>query len=304
MTDNVDLDTDSIPDFLQCSVCLDPVVCPYSFGCGHTVDAQCFVQLRKSECPKCRFKFDNVKKYGVNLMLEGLLREKIPNYDELAKKQMKYVKSVGVFKIYRRSKRYKKIVSLCNEIINTCNYAIKLSDLYEQIKDPLTTALASAAVSESSAAVSESSVARDISLEIRYVLSKESEYHRITTTDGDDYVVNLEDEETMGNVLRELKDKIDELTIIKILSWTFGANDEVAHSGLNMHKTPFITDEDNEQLIDYLLDLGEKINIPKETKRNRATSSSSDEVSDDSDSDSDSESESETEGNVFGVLFT
>jgi hypothetical protein len=292
MTD-ISLDLDSIPDFLQCCVCLDPVVCPYSFGCGHTVDAQCFVQLRKSECPKCRFKFGNVKKYGINLMLEGLLREKIPNYDELAKRQMKYVKSVGLFKNYRRSERYEKIASLCDEFINTHNYAVKLSDLYEHIiKELLTT--------EASAAVSEASAARDKSLEIRYVLSKDSEYHRITTTDGDDYVVNLEGEETMGNVLRELKDKIDELTIIKLLSWTFGADDEVVHSGLNMHKTPFITDEDNDRLIDYLLDLGEKINIPKEAKSrsNRLSleeiSSSSEAEPDPDSEDSDSESELET----------
>lgn len=281
-----DSETSPIADYLHCSVCLEPIVCPYSFGCGHNIDAQCFVQLRKHECPKCRFKFHDTKRYGVNLMLEGLLRDKIPNYDELAQKQMKYVKSIGLLKSYRKSPRYKNILSLCDKFITDHNHTARLTDLYEHVSKEMT-----ATASESEVFTSDSA------LEVRYVLSLHN-YGYITTTDGDDYVVELNDEMTLGAVLRELKDKCDKLTIIKLLTWTFEAVDEVANSGLDIQKTPFISDGDNGRLIDYILALGDKINIPN----NRSESATVDEITD---SESENESENESDGSdmVFDLVI-
>jgi hypothetical protein len=99
------------PNNYECSMCLEPLVGPYSIGCGHTVCAQCFSRLTSQQCPLCRFNFRDGDKYGINIVLDKLLASIIPDYEARRSAQDKYIKTISIARTYRRSIRYHNVRS-------------------------------------------------------------------------------------------------------------------------------------------------------------------------------------------------
>jgi hypothetical protein len=126
-------------ELIACPVCLDTLVGPYTMGCGHSICAQCFTHLTKDECPTCRFKFRNKEKHGVNLALESILRNYVPNYDQLRDKQQKYIKSLYILSKYKQSKRYKYDRKKIRDFLSEEDYCCSLADLETHFLNPLLT---------------------------------------------------------------------------------------------------------------------------------------------------------------------
>lgn len=262
----------NVEDDTTCPVCLEPVVCPYSLGCGHTLDARCFIQLKKKECPQCRFslKHHDIKKYGVNLMLQKLLREKVPNYDQLQQEQMKFVKSVGLLKAYRASARYAHCRRLIEEYIQDHCCACPLSDLITHIK----------------------STEPDSELEIRYILDQSDRRHTYLQLDVDDqpYVVDS-DEDNLALAFGSLRGRISENNVIQMIATSMSITSTVERCGLKLRNRPFLTEQ--EKLIDHLISLGDKA-IEKDSGA-EADADADSEWSTVSDADADSDSDSDND---------
>lgn len=114
---------------MECFICMETLVAPVSWSCGHTVCILCDGKLKKNVCPSCRAKLPKERK--VNLIMEELLRRVTENYDQLATDRITEVKSYECLRAYRRSTRYRKIKDCLNDCLDD---NMKLSDLYTQIE--------------------------------------------------------------------------------------------------------------------------------------------------------------------------
>jgi hypothetical protein len=282
-------------DCPSCPVCLENIIGPYSFGCGHTVDIGCFMQLKKKECPVCRFKLNNVDNYGINLMLEECLKTKIPHYEKLKKERLKFVKSLCLFRKYSESERYNIIKQYVTKYIKAHSHTCLLSDLAKDAYQTLShklgyTTLKSEAVTEPTEAVTEPTEAV-FKLELYCILDKCHKYQ--ITIDGKPHVIDGNNEDNLQIILGKLCGTIDHLTIIKIIGWTCGYVDEIAHSGTSILPDPFLDNNGREQLRDNLLSMKDFLKVP--TWSQIANS--------DSDSDSDSDYEPDSDSDSDSALF-
>jgi hypothetical protein len=91
-------------DILDCSICTEILVLPVVLTCGHTYCKACVRKLRKKLCPLCRH---IITRHGkVCILLETMLKERIPNYDILANDRNELLDAHLGQKDYRISKRY------------------------------------------------------------------------------------------------------------------------------------------------------------------------------------------------------
>ena len=263
-------------DAFTCPICMDPVVCPYSFGCGHTLDVKCFVQLRKKECPKCRFKLHDAKKYGVNLMLQELLREKIPEYEQIKAEQIRFVKSVGLFETYTASTRFRDICRHMKTFMDDNNSVTTIPELTTYVQKnypahfpvtepspepPTEPPLEPSCEPPTEAALEPSSeppLEPGFGLEIRYILDKLEGYCSITINDKE-HVVYIGGDQELGDVLNVLRERgnPDLMTILRLVTITSELGNVVGRSGLDMNTGPFLQDEYIEKLIDHLINIGD-----------------------------------------------
>ena len=253
---------------IECSVCLEPMISPYSLGCGHNISERCFVQLKDKKCPVCRFNLGDHSKYSVNLLLESFLRTKVENYDELKKESDTFVKSLGLLKKYKKSERYKSIRDEVEKYLSDHNCCAKVSDLVEKvtIKDLEITK-------------------ENLELEMMYVF--DCEKHEKIVIEEEIYICDLRDEDFLSSIFNELGSKLNDKQIIILMSRAYEC-DAISSLGFNMNRTNFISD--NQELIEYLSKLPENSIVERESKKNRDSS------------DSEWETDDEGEGSIFEDL--
>jgi hypothetical protein len=252
-------------------------------------------------------------------MLQQLLKGIVPNYEQLQQEQMKFVKSIGLFKAYKSSSRYdeirKHIEKYSQERENVCllsdliDYVSKKSKLTESeskieakaelksgnIVAPLDVVDADLPLEPSAEAKTQSPIPSPspgpspspllgLGLEVCFILDKLNYFN--LDINGQIHVVNSEDEEGLSEVLAAMRNKLSAMDIIKLISWTLSITNEVERSGLSLRKLPFLENSKREQLIDHLIEIGDFATTKKIKEKKDGP---------DSDSDSDSESETETD---------
>jgi hypothetical protein len=157
---------------LECPVCFEALVCPYSIACGHTICSRCFNFLRANKCPVCRYNFISKKKCSVNLLLHTLLEDKIPNYKALSDKYNLYTKSANILYQYRKSIRYNTNKKTLKDFLSSHNYTYLFSEFVAE----------NASIPE---------------IEIKYICDHADNITKITIGDSD-YIV---DAETINNII-------------------------------------------------------------------------------------------------------
>jgi hypothetical protein len=114
-----------MPD-IECPVCLEHIIGPYSLSCGHTICCKCFSLLKNQKCPTCCCLFDkNI--LSPNFLLESFLRDLIDDYDTLRQVHDIDIKLIRCKTAYRKSTRYHE---LKEKIIDTLGeHYMTLDDL-------------------------------------------------------------------------------------------------------------------------------------------------------------------------------
>ena len=244
---------------IECSVCLEPMISPYSLGCGHNISERCFVQLKDKKCPVCRFNLGDYNKYSVNLLLESFIRSKIDNYDELKKESDKFVKSLGLLKKYKKSERYKEIRDAIEKYLAEHNSCAKVSDLVDKIT------------------IKDLEITKEnLKMEMMYIF--DCEKHEKIIIEEETYICDLRDEDFLSSIFNELGTKLNDKQVIILMSRAYEC-DAISSLGFNMNRTNFISD--NEELIEYLSKLPEKDMVERDSKKNREDSSDSEWETDD-----------------------
>lgn len=115
---------------MECNICMESLVAPVTWSCGHVVCVLCDRQLRDNKCSFCKAALP--KKRNINLVMANLLRKDIDNYDSLAEKRVEAAKAYDIFKLYKKSTRYSKI----KDALDSClDDNCKLQDIYNQITE-------------------------------------------------------------------------------------------------------------------------------------------------------------------------
>jgi hypothetical protein len=255
---------------IECSVCLEPMISPYSLGCGHNIDEKCFVQLKDKKCPVCRFKLSDCDKYSVNLLLESFIKTKIENYNELKAESDKFVKSLGLLKKYKKSERYKVIRDAIEQYIADNNCCAKINDLLEKVQ------------------IEKVDITKEgLELEMMYIF--DCEKHEKLIIEDETYVCDLRDEDFLSSIFNELGSKLNDKQIIVLMSRAYEC-DAISVLGFNINRTNFISD--NDKLIEYLSKLPENSIV----ERSKKDSSDSEWETDES------ESEDGRSGSIFEDL--
>lgn len=99
----------------NCPICLDLLVAPISWCCGHNVCIMCDRRMTSGKCALCRAPLSKVRK--VNLLLENLLMCNIPDYTKLAALRTKNAERFGVIEKYKKSTRYSSVSLLLSDLI-------------------------------------------------------------------------------------------------------------------------------------------------------------------------------------------
>ena len=94
----------SILDSMKCSICIDTVLNPITFQCGHSICKYCLnASLKK--CPTCRFSLDDVTTYKVNIYFRDLL-SKLDNNYSVKLSQRELVHNIKASKTYKSMKKF------------------------------------------------------------------------------------------------------------------------------------------------------------------------------------------------------
>jgi len=97
-----------------CPVCLETLIAPVTFGCGHSTCSACYESLKNAgsgagvlNCPECRTGISRECK--INIVLDQVFCTIIPDYERLKTKMTDEIQRATLFKRYKHSKRYNKI---------------------------------------------------------------------------------------------------------------------------------------------------------------------------------------------------
>ena len=262
-----------------CPVCLEPVICPFTFGCGHTVDARCFFQLRKKECPQCRFKLHKTSKYSVNLMLQSFLANTIPNYEQLKESHLRFIKAMNVLKAYKASERYRVMIKLIASYVDgSAVKAVELSALMAHMEsyDPL---------------------------EVQHALDNNKCYR--LDLDEVTYVIYRPDSDDIGQVLTQFGGRLSDHELLKYVCWTTSTTNDLEENGYSLHRLTFLEGRD-EQLVEYLLGLSSDALTAAKKRRSgwesQSGSESGSEIEIESESESESQSESQSDDGITTIV--
>lgn len=113
---------------IECPVCCDQIIGPYSLSCGHTICSKCFFMLHQSKCPTCRSTFDK-SLTSPNLLLEDFLRTRIDKYDECRAKYTHDIKLYRCRSTYKKSTRYNELKDKINDFFNDNQGYINLTEI-------------------------------------------------------------------------------------------------------------------------------------------------------------------------------
>ena len=103
-----------------CVVCVEPLVLPISYQCGHTVCKGCSWRLKRKLCPVCR---RTIKRHGhVNTVLEDFLKKENSNYEAQAKELETALELERCHTMYLKSPRYNSRCMMMMNIINKKSY--------------------------------------------------------------------------------------------------------------------------------------------------------------------------------------
>jgi len=94
----------------QCACCLSHLVLPVTLPCGHSF---CLVHLEQfpagesgyRTCPTCRAVIPETK-FSINILLDNILHEKIPDYEDARKAAREEIDNRELLKKYYDSKRF------------------------------------------------------------------------------------------------------------------------------------------------------------------------------------------------------
>lgn len=119
----------------KCPVCLDMLIAPITFSCGHSTCTGCYEVLRASgsgvgvlNCPECRTSISRECK--MNIVLDQVLSTIIPDYEETKKTRLDILNRTTLFKRYKNSRRYNNIAAIMRRKLNRDGYAT-LKDFQE-----------------------------------------------------------------------------------------------------------------------------------------------------------------------------
>lgn len=121
---------------IKCPICLDNIIQPISYECGHNVCKYCHKSMilsgRTQKCSECR-QLLIVKKYHINKMFERIIQTKIKDYNEQVESKKKYYKKTKLINKYENSIYYKRLrYNFYNNFISYITYSDLLSK-YENI---------------------------------------------------------------------------------------------------------------------------------------------------------------------------
>ena len=103
-----------------CSVCIEALIAPVTFGCGHSTCSACYESLKHTgggvgvlNCPECRTGISRECK--INIVLDQVFSCIIPDYEILKTKMTEEIQRTTLFKRYKHSKRYNKIAGILRQ---------------------------------------------------------------------------------------------------------------------------------------------------------------------------------------------
>lgn len=99
-----------------CGCCKDYIICPVTLPCGHNFCKFDLERLRQKICPECRGKY-SIKEFKINLLLEKLVSDKIPKYDERKLRAQEESWISHIEKKYKKSERYRNYRRLIRDFL-------------------------------------------------------------------------------------------------------------------------------------------------------------------------------------------
>lgn len=169
----------------------------------------------------------------MNIIMDELLKEKIPNYEDLKKEQQTFIRTIGILNKYKKSKRHMFIKKSIKEYIEDNNYCSLLSDLVTHVRQSCDTHLTDPV---------------PLHLTEIYLALDDGEayykYEKIVTSEhgkGVIYVANVEDEENLGDIFDVMKGHLTDRQVAQLLARTYD-NDSIEKLGISTSRLKFNTD--------------------------------------------------------------
>lgn len=175
--DYMDIDSSDLSELMQCSICLDEIITPYSLPCSHNFCGLCFHNLRTKSCPTCRYAFGEKKGTHVNRLLECLLRLHIDDYDMKKEEQALCLGSLTLITKYKHSQRMYEYQKLLDNYLREHNMSCLKEEAFKHL--------------------SEKGVPE---IELSFIIDN-SKHTIILNIDGEDYICCARTDDDVGSIL-------------------------------------------------------------------------------------------------------